>query len=230
MGTAFQRRTGWVPNPDDINFFDTVLAILAFIGMCSRHIFSLFSDVLILLHCLVVWLPSRALNRLIREEILHLDEVTPKGIFIKNSKFIQSNFKILENYDALKDFCALVNDVIGPLILVYTADNLLFYSTMFNSIFQDNGYLHTFRQFLFYALTALIVICCGEICRQIEIVVLWLTKNRTANQLKNVVLDVEHLTLILHEVKEHTIGISGVVFVMDYSAVLNVSFDFNFDK
>lgn len=197
----------WAPPWQEIYPHDYILAAVTCIGMYFRQQMAFFADGLILTNCLLLWVNATRFR--------HLLEKTGSG-----DDSVLSCSQILKSYETLKELATMINSTTAQVVLIFSAQALFHYSISLNGIFIASNYLERFRIFSFLMIAGAVFFFAGDSCRQVEGLGRWLSarKGKTGDFPTG-----EELALILHEVKEHEVGISGKWFVLDFSAIFNVS-------
>lgn len=97
----------------------TPLQILDHVMTFCRRTLGFGADAMILMLCLSLWIPSRSFaNDLIEEETSIKPNVR----------------KVLESYETLKDISGKINSAMGPVILFFVLEGIMFFSLTLKSI------------------------------------------------------------------------------------------------
>jgi hypothetical protein len=115
------------------------LQILHHVMTFCRRTLGFGSDAMILMLCLSLWIPSRLFaNDLEEEEALRKPDVR----------------KVLENYETLKDASRKINEAMGPVILFFVLEGILFFSLTLKNVLSLNKSAVTVGFFFFSFITS----------------------------------------------------------------------------
>lgn len=107
------------------------------------------------------------------------------------------------------------------------AEAIFYYSIGLHVLVYSESIFSQIRTWVFMSNMGIVFILCGDICKTVEdSLVEWLDFKAGSTPEKSDTLTPNRFQALLHQAKSHGVGISGHIFMMDYTAVLSVSDDY----
>ncbi|XP_035704745.1 uncharacterized protein LOC118434715 [Folsomia candida] len=214
-----------ISSPKEIAF-----ASMALVGMIFRQFFSIFADGLVLAACATLWWSARNLAHIVRKDITLIELQMEQQKLRKNKIYFESEYvfcpeNTLKEFDALRTLSSLMNKAISAIVLCYVTEALFYYSTGLNAIFLAKDWLRRVRSITFFLNMVGILFMSGDTCRQVNRMAEWISaiKKKSSLNLNAIpILDSDESTVLLNELKNRSISITGHIFVMDYNAVFSI--------
>lgn len=136
----------------EVNTVDAFIGIITFFTLLLRHLFSFFSDGLILISCLSLWYPTRKFTAMINTNISY-DDIEVSAT--------------LKSYELLKSFSKQLNQVFALVLMFYLAESIFFYSISLNVIFVAGNIINKARAISFFFMLVAILFFSGDIGLQV---------------------------------------------------------------
>jgi len=149
------------PTLQDISSIDTILAVVTFTGYYFRNLFAYYSDGLVLMACLTLWVPARGMSNLIRSEIIKASQ--QQQPFSK--PFVMTT--VVESYYALKQLSVVINDAMSIVVLTYILECIIYFSTHLNALLVAPDWLKRWRAGTLFANSIAVIYCSGDIGKQV---------------------------------------------------------------
>src|SRR5262249_19082425 len=121
-------------------------ALVTCLGMVSRQLFGFYSSGFVLMFCVLLRVPAKALK-----------EMTGKT-------WIEIN----REYEALKKLSKLVNLAVSNVVLLYLLQAMFYNSIDLNGIFVSETLLQTVRAGIFILMCMLILYWAGDTCEMVK--------------------------------------------------------------
>ncbi len=126
------------------------------------------------------------------------------------------------NFSALKTLSSHINSFFGPIILCFTMDSLFYNSTDLNAVLIAVNWLQGISSVTFLGFFVIILFLCGDIGLVVETSMrTWIDEMQMMKSKPDNFS--QELPLLLEDVKRNAVGISGYIFVMNYTSIFNAS-------
>ncbi|OXA44314.1 hypothetical protein Fcan01_20530 [Folsomia candida] len=196
------------PTWNEITEFDIFLGFLTSLGICFRQRMSYLSDGIILVMSIVLSVAGKAFKKLVEEN------------HQKNNMYDDPSV-ILRNFSAIKTLSLQVNSVMSKIVLMFIGEYLFYYSAHFNDILEVSDFMMSFRKLIFLLNICASLYFSGDCCKGVEDSMLSWISSVTEAGMSNILFSRGRVAILISEAKSHIVGISGGIFVLDYSAIFN---------
>ncbi|OXA40869.1 hypothetical protein Fcan01_24203 [Folsomia candida] len=212
--TFFLTNNTYTPDWDEIRPIDHFLAIAAIIGVFSRQIIAHFTNIAMLVMAIVLWSGVKGFDNLVAS-MTDKKQTTPCA---------SNNKELLLNYDALKELSKLINDAISPIFLLFVVEGLLYYSTNINALLLGGSTIYLIRQFMYFIEFVAILLLSGNSCKRMEDAVgMWAYRWLITEETEAYTQKRMNFSVLINDAKSGGVGLSGYIFIMDYTTMLSVS-------
>lgn len=194
------------PSIEQLNFLDCIAAIASFICTQISAFYSYFAEGLLLMGCLTLWTAVKNFQT-----------------WVELKGGTTSINLVIKEYDALKEFCHLINDATSNIVFGFVLNGIMYYSSYINLIFIVENSTSDKLSTLFYAVNfCTILFFCGDLSERAGCMRRWLQCQIQTEQ--NHGIRMKEFVMILHDSSDHTVAISGICFKLYWTTIFSVIF------
>lgn len=151
-----------IPSGNEISHVDLLISSILFIAAALFELLGFFSDGLIIMMCITLWIPANGLARLVRKCKDYENEI-PKETEI-----------IMESYQVVRTLSKAINEAMNLIVFFFVMIILLYYSVNLGKIVVMEDWSERFMYIVQFFHNAPVFWIAGDICYKVSIVeLLW---------------------------------------------------------